>query len=141
MFVSFQPGTSESADSLYEVLSHPWRRAILWYLRTQPTGEPIAVRDLARVVESGRQPRNRDVVAGPPETEWLPGTTRHEPDLDTVEVALLHTHLPKLAAYDFLTFDTGSELVVPEQYTTAVLDSLRQIAAFTADLSNPTVHP
>lgn len=89
------PTDPGSLDAAFEVLADPERRRVLYYLREH---------DRAPVAELA------DVVAG-----WLAasrsgraGTPREH---ETVEIALRHSHLPKLVDAGFVEYDRERDVV------------------------------
>lgn len=86
------PGAPLDPDELYDALSNPRRRACLETLNGAE-GE-LRVRDIARSVA---------------------GETAEDPDgaAKSVYVSLIQAHLPKLAAYEIITYDETEKLVAP----------------------------
>lgn len=89
---SSHPGAPLDPDELYDALSNARRRACLEYLNGAE-GE-LRVRDIARSVA---------------------GETADDPDgvAKSVYVSLIQIHLPKLAAYEIITYDETEKLVAP----------------------------
>lgn len=84
----------DRADLLFEVLSHPYRRFVLWYLR-EADGR-TSMEQLSREVEA-----------------WQSALTAPHRGVSgeaTIELSLRHTHLPKLETADLVEYD--SERVV-----------------------------
>lgn len=79
---------TDALSALFSVMSHPYRRVVLYYLREH---ERASVSTLA------------DCVTG-----WFqagPGADGGETDHESVTVKLTHVHLPKLADEGFATYD------------------------------------
>lgn len=102
--------TTDDADpmsTVCEVLSHPVRRSLLRLLRE--TGPTTAERAAGRLTDA----------AGRPDGAGAGG--------DTLEVALHHVHLPKMAAAGVVEYDPASGTVAPDgtaRVAYALLDGL-----------------
>lgn len=81
-------------DRVFDSLSHPRRRCVLYYLRDQET---VAVDDLAATVAAWER--------GVPEEAVSEETTRR------VHADLRHVHLPKLERNGLLEYDSRSGTV------------------------------
>lgn len=71
----------------FDVLAHPYRRHVLYYLRTH--SEEVAIDTLTAMLANE--------LAGP-------SATGRSDSTGDIEVALHHTHLPKLADAGLITF-------------------------------------
>lgn len=99
----------DQRNELFEVLSHSQRRFVLHYLRSADT--PIDVDDLVS-----------EVVAWEVER---PVDERSAGDRDAVELSLVHTHLPKMAAAGLVDYDAGRGVLTPTDRTDAARPHLQ----------------
>ena len=76
-----------SLGETFDLLTHPYRRYVLYHLRTH--SEVVAIDTLTAMLA--------DELEGPSETAGS-DTTEH------IEIALRHMHLPKLADAGLITF-------------------------------------
>lgn len=100
-------------DELFDVLSHPARRFTLRYLQTADV--PLEVSELAT-----------ELVAWEVER---PVSDRTSEDRDAIEVSLLHSHLPKMAAAGLVRYDTARKTVSLADRTDEVQAHLQTMAS------------
>lgn len=81
-------------DDTFDALTHPHRRYVLYYLRTHSEG--ISVDTLTAVLANKLEG---------------PSATAGKKTPERIEIALLHTHLPKLANAGLITFDQNRRSV------------------------------
>lgn len=86
--------TTGELGETFDLLTHPYRRHMLYYLRTH--SEAVAIDTLAAMLANE--------LAGPSATAGRDTT-------EDIEVALRHMHLPKLADADLITFAQDGESV------------------------------
>lgn len=98
---------------LYEALSDPHRRFTLQYLRD--AGAPLAVADLATELAAWEADR--------------PVEERTGEDREALEIALVHCHLPKLAAAGLLEYDHAGGTIAPASELDAVQPVLGSVAS------------
>lgn len=87
-----------SADSLYDLLSHQYRRFVLAALVRRD--EPTTVATLAEEIAEER------------------GGKADTTEVDTqsaIRIQLYHVHLPKLAEADLIEFDPSTKMVAPPE--------------------------
>lgn len=101
---------------IFGVLSHPRRRYVLYYLRDRET---VRTGELAERVAAWERDQSVDEVAGG--------------DVERVETDLRHTHLPKLADYGLVEYDSRSD-TVRYVHSPALLDEALDL---TASFENP----
>ncbi len=89
------PSPNLSLDTVFDILSHSYRRLILSYL-SQTEDDLATVADLVSFISKQES-----------ETETSMQCTQD----DTVRVALQHNHLPKLDDAGVIEFDTRSETI------------------------------
>ncbi|ODR80886.1 hypothetical protein BG842_02510 [Haladaptatus sp. W1] len=89
------PSPNLSLDTIFDTLSHSYRRLILSYL-SQTENDLATIDDLVTVISKHES-----------ETETRMQCTQD----DTVRVALQHNHLPKLDDAGVIEFDTRSETI------------------------------
>lgn len=90
--------TDAELDETFDALTHPYRRYVLYYLRTHSEG--VSIDTLTAVLAEELQ--------GPSATAG--GKTPEQ-----IEVALHHTHLPKLADAGLITFDQERQSVALDE--------------------------
>lgn len=98
-------------NNTFDLLSHPHRRYVLYYLTKE--FEVVDIETLAAMIAKWDE--------GQTATDWSDSR-------DTIEIALYHTHLPKLADAGIITFDadTGSiELNETNGYDRSIADVAR----------------
>lgn len=78
--------SNTSLDEIFDVLTHPYRRYVLYYLRAH--SEVVTIDTLTAMLANELDGSSTPAESGP---------TEH------VEVALHHTHLPKLADAGLIT--------------------------------------
>lgn len=103
----------DQQDELFEVLSHPHRRAILHYLHNSDT--PASVRDLTAELVTW--------------TERRTASDRTGDDRDVVEGALVHNHLPRMAEAGLVSYDDARQTVTLADRTAEVRAHLETMAA------------
>ncbi len=91
----------ERQDELFDVLSDRRRRSILGSLRGLET--PISVSALATELATGESGGS--------------GPDRSSGQAEAIRASLLHTHLPKMAATDFVGYDDIHQTVSPGDRT------------------------
>jgi|GEM_PF-1227498 len=104
MFKTTPMTPQDTLSDLFRALSHPYRRVVLYYLREN---EGASLDALAECV-----------------TGWSESAAGAEADGDavdygTVRIQLHHTHLPMLAAAEFVTYDADSGDVTLRDLTPA----------------------
>lgn len=83
----------DQQDQLFDVLSHPRRRFVLDTLLTVET--PVEMRTLATEL-----------------VEWeASAPDRSDNDREAVEISLVHNHLPRMAAADFIEYDATERTI------------------------------
>ena len=97
-------------DELFEVLSHSVRRFTLRYLRAATT--PVSLDELTTELVARRTDGN------------APGSSDVSPA--SVQVSLVHNHLPKMAELGFVDYDGGNEEVTAGNRTADVAYHLQQ---------------
>lgn len=100
--------TDDGRDDLFDVLSHPHRRFVLQYLRTAET--PLGVDELTTELAAWERQRSGADRPG---------------DGSAIELALVHRHLPKMAATEFVGYDAAGRTVTPAARTDDARDHLR----------------
>ena len=105
-------GNTGSVDA-YDLLSHPLRHRVLLELPSH--NDPVRLPVLA------------DGVRG---SELSGGGTRHDDtaDSDAVRIELHHSHLPKLAAADWIEYDSENRTIRYESQVETVRSALRTTA-------------
>lgn len=115
------PATPATLSALFEVLSHPYRRIVLYYLDEHGDASlPTLAECVTGWVESG--PGAATAPAGV--------------DYETVRLELHHVHLPTVADAGFGTYDVaGRRLVVDDlpPVATSVLDVAVEVDAGAAE--------
>ena len=96
-------------DELFDVLSHSRRRFTLQHLQTAET--PLPVGELARELQSWE---NDQTVS--------PGGGTGQ---DTIEISLLHSHLPKMAEAGLVSYDATQQMVTLGDRTDEVRSHLQ----------------
>lgn len=91
--------TVSYTSAIFEAMGHPYRRAVLELLRTRDG--PMTLHDLATAI-SVRE-HDADITDVP--RQAVPRTF----------LALHHLHLPKLANYGLIAYDTERKLVSPAE--------------------------
>lgn len=103
----------DQQDELFDVLSHSRRRFTLQHLQTAET--PLPVGELARELQSWES--KQTVSAG--------GGTEQ----DTIEISLLHQHLPKMDEAGFVNYDDTWQMVALGDRTDEARSHLQAMAA------------
>ncbi|WP_123538265.1 DUF7344 domain-containing protein [Halosimplex salinum] len=103
----------ERRDELFEVLTDPYRRVMLHSL--QRTESPVTVAELAA-----------DVVAW---SDQRQGTDRSDIERSTVEVSLVHKHLPMMADSGVVRYDEDRKTVTPSDRADEVQSHLGSTAS------------
>lgn len=113
-----RPSTTDSSafdlgndhqDELFDVLSHPHRRFTLKYLQT--AAAPLGVAELATQLRSWEDGQG----VGP----------RSDADRDSIQVSLVHSHLPKMHDAGFVNYDAPGQTVTLADHTDEVESQLR----------------
>ncbi|WP_418281633.1 DUF7344 domain-containing protein [Halorubrum sp. DTA98] len=86
--------TAVALGETFDVLTHPYRRYVLYYLRTQ--SEVVAIETLTAMITNE--------LEGPSATGGSE-TSEH------IETALHHTHLPKLADAGLITIEQDGQSI------------------------------
>lgn len=108
-----QNGESTSLDTIFATLKSQRRRYIVYYLHQQ--GE-LAVDELAELIAASENGGNCATVT--------------DDEQETVEVGLIHTHLPKLAGADIIEYNDTTQRVRLEEdrpYLRPYLDEAAQV--------------
>ena len=100
-------GDTESVDA-YDLLNHPLRYRVLLELPNHDN--PVRLSVLADGITSSER-----------------GATRYDDtaDSDAVEIELHHSHLPKLAAADWIEYDSGNRTIRYESRIETIRSALR----------------
>lgn len=99
---------AELADAVFRVLSHEYRRCVLYYLSER---DSVTIEELATVVTGWARAREDDVEVATPD------------DRREVLADLHHVHLPRIADAGFVRYDHASGEVA----LTAVPDLLESV--------------
>ena len=100
-------------DELFDALSNSRRRFTLQHLQTAET--PLPVGELATELQSWES--NQTVSAG------------GGADQDTIEISLLHSHLPKMAEAGLVSYDATRQMVALGDRTEEVQSHLQAMTA------------
>ncbi|MEA1930179.1 DUF7344 domain-containing protein [Halohasta litorea] len=92
--------TRSGLDETFDVLTHPYRRYVLYYLRTQ--AEAVDITTLSAMLAN--------------ELEG-PSATAGEKTPKDIEIALHHIHLPKLADVGLITFAHDERAIELDEIT------------------------
>lgn len=88
---------SSSTDRIHEILSNPRRRQAIRYLRAQPDGSEVSIRDLS------------ERIAAWENDTTIEGVTYKQ--RKRVYTSLYQSHLPKLSRYGFIEYDQDRGLI------------------------------
>lgn len=102
--------TELSQDIVYDILSSPRRRYVLYYLRT--VEEPVEITELARQVAAWENDTTVDEITD----------QQHK----RVYVSLYQTHIPRLESHQIVTYDKDSGRVALAVGETDIDDYLEQ---------------
>lgn len=86
--------TDTGLGETFDAMTHPYRRYVLYYLRTHSEG--VSVDTLTAVLAEELQG---------------PSATAGRKTPEQIEIALHHTHLPKLADAGLITFDQNRQSI------------------------------
>jgi DNA-binding transcriptional ArsR family regulator len=90
-----------SKDRIHEVLSNPRRRQAIRYLRAQPVGAEVSIRELS------------ERIAAWENDTTVEGVTYKQ--RKRVYTSLYQSHLPKLSSYGFVEYDQNRGLITLTQ--------------------------
>lgn len=94
---SVDASESSSKDRIHEILSNPRRRQAIKYLRTQPDGSEVSLRELSEQIAAWENDTT---------TEGVTYKQRKR-----VYTSLYQSHLPKLRSYGFIEYDPDRGLI------------------------------